>query len=76
MCTKTRKTAAKNKDKITSELKWQSSSAAQQCVLKQYPTKQKQMNKQVSGEASDPKQLMYVHSKETGQLLKQFCYSA
>ena len=43
-----RKTAAKRPDKITKELKWQSGAAARQSIQKQYPTKQKQMNKQFS----------------------------
>ncbi len=51
LCTKARKTAAKSKDKITKELKWQSGAAARQRIQKQYPTKQKQINKQFFGEA-------------------------
>jgi hypothetical protein len=69
LCTKARKTAAKSKDKITKELKWQSGAAARQRIQKQYPTKQKQMHKQFFREASDKKQLTYVQNKETGQLL-------
>ena len=57
LCVKTRKTAAKRKDNITEELKWQSSAAARQRIQKQYPTKQKQMNKQFFGEATVKKQL-------------------
>ena len=66
---KARKTAAKRKDKITKELKWQSSVAARQHIQKQYPTKQKQMNKHFFGEATDRKQLTCVLNKETGQML-------
>ena len=36
-------------------------------VQKQYPTKQKQMNKQLFGEATDRKQLTCVLNKETGK---------
>ena len=69
LCLKTRKTAAKRKDNITKELKWQSSAAARQRIQKQYPTKQKQMNKQFFGEASDKKQLTCVLNKDTGEML-------
>ena len=54
---KARKTAAKRKDKITKELKWQSGVAARQRIQNSYPTKQKQMKKQFFGEATDRKQL-------------------
>ncbi len=57
VCPKAGKTAAKRKDKITKELKWQSGVAARQRIQKQYSTKQKQMNKQFFGEATDRKQL-------------------
>ena len=69
LCLKTRKTAAKRKDNITKELKWQSSAAARQRIQKQYPTKQNQMNKQFFGEATDKKQLTCVLNKETGEML-------
>ncbi len=69
LCLKTRKTAAKRKDKITKEVKWQSSAAARQRIQKQNPTKQKQMNKQFFGEATDKKQLKCVPNKETGEML-------
>jgi len=69
LCLKARKTAAKSKDRITKELKWQSSAAARQRIQKQYPTKQRQMNKQFFGEATDKKQLTYVLNKETGEML-------
>ncbi len=69
LCLKTRKTAAKRKDNITKELKWQSSAAARQRIQKQYPTKQKQMNKQFFGEATDKKRLTCVLNKETGEIL-------
>ena len=69
MCLKARKTAAKRKDKIVKELKWQSGMAARQRIQKQYPTKQKQLNKQLFGEATDKKQLTCVLSKETGEML-------
>ncbi len=69
LCLKTRKTAAKRKDNITKELKWQSSAAARQRIQKQYPTKQKQMNKQFFGEATDKKQVTCVLNKETGEML-------
>ena len=69
LCLKTRKTAAKREDNITKELKWQSSAAARQRIQKQYPTKQKQMNKQFLGEATDQKQLMCVLNKQTGEML-------
>jgi len=68
-CLKARKTAARRKDKITKELKWHSGVAARQRIQKQYPTKQKQMNKQFFGEATDKKQLTYVLNKETGEML-------
>ena len=70
LCLKTRKTAAKRKDNITKELKWQSSAAARQRIQKQYPTKQKQMNKQLFGEATDKKKLTCVLIKETAEMLK------
>ena len=69
LCLKTRKTAAKRKDNITKELKWQSSAAARQRIQKQYPTKQKKMNMQFFGEATDKKQLRCVLNKETGEIL-------
>ena len=69
LCLKARKTAANRKDKITKELKWQSGAAARQRIQKQYPTKQKQMNKQFFGEATDKKQLTCVLNKETGEML-------
>ncbi len=69
MYLKARKTAAKSKDRITKELKWQSGVAARQRIHKQYPTKQRQMNKQFFGEATDKKQLTYVLNKETGEML-------
>ncbi len=69
MCLKTCKTAAKRKDKVTKELKWQSGAAARQRIQKQYPTKQKQMNKQFLGEATDKKQLTCILNKETGGML-------
>ncbi len=69
LCLKTRKTAAKRKDNITKELKWQSSAAARQRIQQQCPTKQKQMNKQFFGEATDKKQLTCVLNKETGEML-------
>ncbi len=67
LCTKARKTAAKSKDKITRELKWQSGAAAQKRIQKQYPRKQKQMNKQFFEEANDKKQLTYVQNRKTGR---------
>ena len=69
VCLKARKTAAKRKDKITKELKWQSGVAARQSIQKQYITKQKHLNKQFFGEATDRKQLMCVLNKETGEML-------
>ncbi len=57
MCAKARKTAAKSKDKITKEMKRQSGAAARQRIQKQHPTKQKQMNKQFFGEATDKNNL-------------------
>ncbi len=69
LCTKARGTAAKSKEKITKELKWQSGAATRQRIQKQYPTKQKQMNKQFLGEETDKKQLTYVQNKETGRML-------
>ena len=66
MCTKACKTAAKSKDKITNKLKC---AAARRRIQKQYPTKQKQMNRQLFGEATDKKQLTYVQNKETGEML-------
>ncbi len=71
LCLETRKTAAKRKDNITKKLKWQSSTAARQRIQKQYPTKQKQMNKQFFGEATDKKQLTCVVNKETGEMPMQ-----
>ena len=69
MYLKARKTAAKRKDKVTKELKWQSGVAARQRIQKQYPTKQKQMHKQFLGEATDKKQLTCVLNKQTGDML-------
>ncbi len=69
LCLKARKTAAKRTDKITKELKWQSGVATRQRIQKQYPTKQKQMNKQFFGEATDKKRLPCVVNKETGKML-------
>ena len=68
---KARNTATKRNDKITKELKWQRGVAARRCVQKQYSTsfKQKQMNKQFLGEATDKKQLTCVLNKETGKML-------
>ncbi len=67
--TKVWRTAAKSKDRIRKELKWQSSVATRQRIQKQYPTKQKQMNKQFFGETTGQKQLAYVPRQETGQML-------
>ncbi len=68
-CLKARKTAARRKDKITKELKWHSGVAARQRIQKQYPTKQKQMNKQFFGEATDKEQLTCVQNRETKEML-------
>ena len=69
VCLKARKAAAKRKDKITKELKWQSGAAARQHIQQQYPTKQKQMNKQFFGEATDKKQQTCVLDTETRRML-------
>ena len=58
-----------SQDNITKELKWQSGAAAIPRIQQQYPTKQKQMNKQFLGEAIDKKQLTCVLNKETGEVL-------
>ena len=68
-CGKARKTAQKTKQKKTKKLKQESSNAVRQRIQKQYPIKQKQMNKQIFGNLEDRKQLTTVLNKETGKMV-------